>query len=398
MRTLFLEIRRYLRPITLIIVSVFALFWYVLYGDINRSNTSNYSCPYNLSLEYKQRFGNTIDRSELEEIKKDYADIIEELDALYDEYVGGYGVHSKADYDLIFTAITDGKDSKEYGAAVEKWGEENLKKIYDVCHDVYWKDPINILEFKQQGIRGVIEHFELLDSVDIDSLYESKAARDRLKEYRASGEVSLLQTTFSADSYFEEQFKYWALFIYIICALITVPVLVGNRVTNVQSMQFASKRGRAILKNQLAAAMAITVFVNLAVDAFFCGVAFFAKYNTRHLLDCSLNTGAIKTATWFSMTFGQYVLIILCRTLLMSLALTCLLFIMSYFFNNYVGVMAISIPCVALMHIYSGSIEINLYIIHSPVIYPLTLLIPIATAAAVTIIVMRRIRQTDYLY
>ncbi len=399
MKILFFEIRRYLRPVTLAIVCVFTFFWYVLYGDINSSNTANRSCPYNLSVEYKQRFGNTIDRDELEEIKKDYANIIAQLDALYDEYTGKYGVHSKADYDLIFAAISDGKGCEEYSAAAEKWGEENLTEIYDACEDIHWQDPINILEFKAQDIMNVIEYFEILDSSDIDSFSEnSQAAKERLRQYRASGEVSLLLTNFGGDYYFKEQFKYWSLFIYIICALIVAPVLVGNRVTNIQSMQFASRCGRSILKKQFTAALIVTVFVNLAVDAFFCGVAFFAKYNTRHLLSCLLNTGVIKRATWLDITFWQYVLIILCRTLLMSLSLTCLLFILSYFFNNYVGVVAISIPCVALMYIYSKDIENNFYINHSPVVYPLMLLIPIITTAALTIIVMRRIRRTDYLY
>lgn len=398
MKLLFWEMRRYLRPQILWIVGVLTLFWGLMYGDINHNNRINRQCPYRLSVEYQQRFGNTIDRAELEEIRREYDAMMSELDALYDEAVGGYGVHSKADYDMIFAAFYDGKDSEDYAAAAEKWGEENLEEIYAACETAHQADPINLMEFQQQDIRNILWYFDLLDSGDIDLDDQSDAAVARLREYQAAGEVSLLQVILNADNYFANHFQYWTLLVYLICAVIVVPFSVNNRITNVQAMQFASKQGRAILKKQLAAALLITVLVNLAADAFFCGVAFFGPYNTRHLLGCPLNTGALKVATWLDLTYLQYVGILLCRTLLMSLALTCGLFVLTYFCGNYVGAMAVSTASIVLLYLYSHNMEVRLLTTHSPLAYPPALLIPMGAVIAVTVLLLRRIQKTNYTY
>ena len=104
------EMRRYLRPALLIIIAAFGVLWYSLYGDVKAGQRHDHGWDYKLTVQYKERFGTTLDQSERDAIRQDYADFRQELDSVVEKYLGEYGIHSQRDYEMVCEAGLMGTD------------------------------------------------------------------------------------------------------------------------------------------------------------------------------------------------------------------------------------------------------------------------------------------------
>ena len=108
------EMRRYLRPALLIIIAAFGVLWYSLYGDVKVGQRHDHGWCYKLTVQYKEHFGTTLDRSERDAIRQDYADFRQKLDSVVEKYLGEYGIHSQRDYEMVCEAGLMGTDSEYY--------------------------------------------------------------------------------------------------------------------------------------------------------------------------------------------------------------------------------------------------------------------------------------------
>ena len=405
MKILFFEIRRYLRPITLAIVCVLTVFWILMHNSYYTK--SPYRAWGLLSVEYQKRFGNVIDADEFEIIKQDYADLCAEIDRAFEKYMGEYDVHSLDDFRLLENASFHIEE--DYRTAAERWGSENIEELYQKCLDIYFDGPMEAQSDREQKIGYFIYDFESLDKAaeaaranDPDWGYDKLTdyQKNRILEDCQRHELSII-SVLSSYSYteFRDGFKQYSVLIYIICAFIGVPFLVNNKVTGTQTIQFASKRGKNILKNQLGAALTVSAIFNIIIDAFFYIVYFYNGDEIHYLLNCPINVGAAGNQLWINMTYFQYVLLIFAKVMLLSLALTCAIFIVSYFSKNYIVATAIAVPSFMLVSTLSEHLDYHFNLVFNYAWeYPLMLFAPIAAIVAVTIIVMRRTWRTDYLY
>lgn len=410
MRILLKELRQYLRPVTLVICGALVIMWYFFYGkECNLPSQNNDSRPYLLSIEYQQRFGNAIDRAELEQIKAQQAEERAALDALFDETMGQYGLHSKNDFDLLRQAVDD-SDGEAYAEAVQVWGEDGLAERLehlDVCMNIAWSEPVMGAVFREQSMRRVISICEAADharqaidtSVSESDWFFSGTSDDAKARLRASldkGEVSITNAVYDIDSFFMN-FVPWNALICMICAVIIMPLTVRNKLTRVKGMQFTSKTGKRIVKEQFAAAVIITVCVNLLIDAFFFAVYFFSKGNTRHLLNCRLNDGALSNMLWLDLTYLEFVLLCFFHTLLLSLTLTCLLFMTAWFSKHYIEAIAAAIPWVIVEVLCFERLVSQLSLFHGSAIgFVLLLMGAIVTAAAAIVFLTGKVRREEY--
>lgn len=394
MRIFWGEVRRYLRPLTLAVVGLLMMFWVILYhSGFERPSYRHWGL---LSVEYQQRFGDTIDREELELIKQELNDLHAELDGLIETYMGEYDIHSFEDYWLL-TQLDSYRatDEEKVRAAEERWGAEHLDELANTCWSIYWHGSMEELAWREQEIRSIIENFDLL--YDNKAYIEAVKTNDpewgfHLSDYQKQRILADLQgdemslVTFGHTG-FRNYFEYYMVLIYVLCAVIAVPFLVTNRVTDVQTLQFSAKIGKGILNKQLGAALLLAAAVNLIVDTFFYLAFFYNEDEKHYLLNCPLNVGAGRNQLWLDLTYRQYVFLLFAQALLLSLALTCGLFAASYRCKNYITAAAIAVPSVIAVSLLSQNAPTHMYLDPNAAWeYPVMVVLPIVVVIAATLI------------
>ena len=124
--------------------------------------------------------------------------------------------------------------------------------------------------------------------------------------------------------------------------LLLSPTLVRDRLRRTRPMQWASRRGRAILNTQMGAALLsalVLTIVNLTVYA----VPFLAQGPLRFAA-CGLG-GIWKWGTpWFDWTYGTYLLVLAALLLALSLGCAGLTVFLSQYSGNYIAMLLKAVP------------------------------------------------------
>lgn len=353
MRIFLGELRHYLKPFPLIICSVLVLFWCLLYGHDSAFGDELNRQSYLLSVEYHQRFGDTIDRTELEEIKRDYA------------------------------AATD-----ELAQCSEDWNDQSFVEKY----------------YRHMEIGDVIGYFDILDGekADIENgvgiedweIVSETARSAKIADLR-QGEASLINAVYVADIFLGDRYFNWETLTYLLCAVIFLGALVKTNVSHINHLRFVTKHGRAIVKEELSAALALTVVINAAVNGLF--FLFFACINPSflHLMNCRMRTGTIGYVH-LDVTFFQLILLYFAKQFLLSLLFTCVCFLIGYVSQNYIA--ALAAATVVLMALLVWSYRLNyhgeqLYSYGTPI--PWIECLPFVIVLAALVILFRRVRKME---
>ena len=420
------EMRRYWRPFTLIVVAALLLMWNVLFGSSSfaeRKGTDP-AIAYDLSVEYSERFGETIDPNERAEVEADYEKALAALNDQYEKYMGQYDIHSEDDCHLLYSAADAARnkdyESEDYCKGAERWGADNLEELAETCNQIFWdKIPYEIAHRKQmlESILRWAEHVDeweqfvaSLPTIDRSSLEERTKQWEIANEYSPSsekrltqvmqsngGRLSLLECAYDAGESFQGHFQFWAALIFILCGLIVLPLPVGNRVSGVTAMQYSTRTGRRVIFAQSGGAILNTLLVNAAVDGWFTAIFFLRAKNTLHLWNCPMNLCSYPRILWLDLTFGKFVWLTFGKVLLLSLALTGILFVLSHLSKNYLPALALAVPSVILFIKLSYEMDYMLNIdLYAWFIYPLTLLVSAVVAMAAVMIFVNRTRKADY--
>ena len=253
MRIVRWEIRQYLRPVALLLCGALVLLIYLAYGkDCNSRYKDGYGQSYRLSVEYQQRYGNSIDASEWEDIKARHTEERAALDGMFDSAMGQYGIHSKDDFDLLREAQEqDGEAHAEaHAEALRVWGEDGLAERQthlEECMTLAWSEPLVSAVFHEQGVRSSLRKWEAAQearqsfSVSDSDWYagESDFVKARLKASLNRRETAVCNAAYSLT--FPMDYLPWNVLICLLCAVIILPLPVYNTVTGVNQLQYATK-------------------------------------------------------------------------------------------------------------------------------------------------------------
>ena len=407
------EMRRYLKPVTLALCGLMLfLFGILLNISAEEVGMNLRGASYELQKSLYERFGTTLDAGERTQIVSDADALNREYNALIEQYLGEYDIHSETDYDLLIMAAQDTED-ENYNKAAARWGAENLAPLAETCYTILAdKESLDNVNYQRRAVASVIRYFEAYESLQ--------------EEYRTTGTVKmeldgsnkeadetilaplladLKQDTtslLSIDShwlFFRDCMRdEWGLLVLMLCAFVTAPLLIVNRLWGVQPMQFASREGRRVLYRQLGAAMLCTVLVNLAADCVFYRVLFHGKYDTGFLLNCPINAGAMGERFILDLTYRQFVGLSFANLLAVSLLLTCAVFALSYYCKNYIIAIAASIPMVIVCNEWYGELTKYGYPFHDRAVpFAVMALVPVALIAAAVCVFVRKTRREDFL-
>ena len=162
----------------------------------------------------------------------------------------------------------------------------------------------------------------------------------RVEDVRAEGVFGFLPVAAidSADNFFH-YFAIWCVFS---AVLLLSPTLVRDALRRTKAMQWTSRRGRWVLNAQMGAALlsgALLTLLNCAVYL----VPFLATGALR-FWNCSLVSVWNAEFPWFDWTYGQYLLILLGLTFLLTLAASGFTVVLSQFSASYLAKLLKAIP------------------------------------------------------
>ena len=407
------EMRRYLKPVTLALCGLMLfLFGILLNISAEKVGMNLRGASYELQKSLYERFGTTLDAGERAQIVSDADALDRKYNALIEEYLGEYDIHSEADYDLLTMTAQDTEDER-YDQAAARWGAENLAPLAETCYTILAdKEPLDDVNYQRRAVASVIRYFEAYESLQ-EEYRTTGTVKVTLDGSGAEADETVLaplladlkeDTTslLSIDShwlFFRDCMRdEWGLLVLMLCAFVTAPLLIGNRLWGVQPMQFASREGRRVLYRQLGAAMLCAVLVNLAADCLFYRVLFHGKYDTGFLLDCPINAGAMGERFVFDLTYWQFVGLSFVNLLAVSLLLTCAVFAVSYYGKNYIIAIAASIPMVIVCNGWYKELTKYGYPFHDRAMpFAVIAFVPVALIAAAVCVFVWKTRHEDNL-
>lgn len=160
------EMRRYLRPVTLALCGLMLFFFGVMLNiSAEKVGMNLRGASYELQKSLYARFGTTLDAGERAQIVSDADALDREYNALIEEYLGEYDVHSEADYDLLIMAAQDTED-EHYDEAAARWGAENLAPLAETCYTILAdKEPLDDVNYQRRAMALVIRYFEAYESL-----------------------------------------------------------------------------------------------------------------------------------------------------------------------------------------------------------------------------------------
>lgn len=409
------ECKRIMRPIILIFLIVVSVLWYFVYmRDCHSSLRNNDGMPYAVAKEYVQRFGTTIDADEIEEIKKEHQAALSELNGIFKQYMGEYGINTKEEYydynDKYYDTFVD-KSSEDYRNALSKWGEEEYNRraeIYDKLQSIYWEQnsPVLSASFKEQAIRDYIEKYDFLlrerkaykaDPYDEEWFFDSATAQQRrvLENRFSKDEISVYSgDTMNFDTYSSS----WSLLIFICCAIAVIPMLVRNKMNNVASLQYASKQGKHILWKQFAAALSAGLLISVIL--IFVFQLFYLK-EYMDFINCSINLGVGDVLFWTDFTLWEYMVFLWVKTILLVICEITALFWVSYYGKNYVTALALSVPVIVVFNLLCDKLNDFLWAFspsgYPPFLYPFVIGVTMVITVILLVILMHKAKKADYL-
>lgn len=407
------EMKRILRPSVLIIIACLTIIWYFAFmTGCNIYLKNDLGQPYAVAKEYARRFGPSIDGTEIDEVRADYEKAALARDAVYDKYLGQYGIHSQEEYEDYRENNYDifmNEKSDLHKQALAQWGEEEYekrKKTYEEIFEIASSDDVFNSVFYPQAIYSIIEEWEMkekekeafkMDSEDWYFSDASESAKEWLEGFlNEENEVSLL-TLFRPEYNFQYTYSNWNLLILICCALVTLPYLVRNNINNVTAMLYSSKKGRKMIASQFLAVIASNAVIIAVLTCVF--QMFYFKEDTSFLFHARINSAVHSAALWLDLTYLQYMILSWAETFILSLCAVVLMFWISYYSKNYVTAMAAAVPVVMVFRSVLEQLNKTLRIFdgYPHYLFWLCFSVPIMISVVVSMVMKHRTGRSDYL-
>ena len=167
----------------------------------------------------------------------------------------------------------------------------------------------------------------------------------RVEDVRAKGVFGFLPVAAidSADNFFH-YFAIWCVFS---AVLLLSPTLVRDALRRTKAMQWTSRRGRGVLNAQMGAALLSGVLLTLLNCAVYLGP--FLATGALRFWNCSLISVWNAEFPWFDWSYGQYLLILLGLTFLLTLAASGFTVVLSQFSASYVAMLLKAIPLIFVL-------------------------------------------------
>lgn len=360
MRLLKEELKKIWRPLMALAVLVVGLLFYLLFANTYIRyfiNGEAFRAEFDISREWVEKYGPTIEPEELEQIKlqreeeaAEFAEQVVKIDGAaergitsYEDYLDWENKYYTGTIRLEGVGLETGEQFTVEGGNVMFADMEQERFLWTVKELTnYYRLPVLDRFFQRYED---VEDGMLLKTVE-NELDPEPASREimlaRAAEVQETENLRrgyLPQTV--TNSVFD-LFNVMTIWCVLSVILLLSPTLVRERVCRMRGTQWAGKTGRGVLKRQMLAALLsalLLTLLNLTV--------YFALILSRGILpfwDFPLFSVSAFELPWFNWTFGQYLAALALLILLVSLAAALGTVFLSHISKSNIGILLKSLP------------------------------------------------------
>jgi len=331
MRLLLQEIKKIWNPVIVMIIMAFGLIYYVLFSSFYIQyyiNGSENQAAFDLASEWSQKYENTLEYDEYEEIvrqleseKLQFADQLKDIPLAVENNITTYE-EFRAFENEYFDRRSDGK--------VEPDTERTKWTIID-----------NSNLFRIQSIEQTIRDYKLKSERNLSDFFNGEhtdAEEERLIELNQSAikfgyiPSGILDSTTGLTI----SFMIWVMISVII---LLSPTIVRDRLNRIQNLQFSSFTGRKILFAQIKASLASAAILTV-LNCLIYGVLLISK-GALVLKDFYLYSH--EYVPWFDWTYGTYLLVLAGMALIIGMMTGGFTVFLSRYSRNYIGMLIKSV-------------------------------------------------------
>jgi len=398
--------------ILVIITALCALYFFaVMNSEIKNYPKDDLFLNIDFAHRLTETYGVTLSQNDFEDFLKNEEIIIFELNTFIasNSFFTGLGIFNyddymdfRMDYESRFDMLDDEERNLVYSLFLE-WGGivrtitgENL--ISDkVAPEAYAKLVSfgNIVGMYQTNIIG---HDEWLSTIDSFIEYTPLNEREiqRLIEIRDSGELISIMD-FHTISHTWRYARSLAVLIILVTLIMVSPLVTTDRANRVNWLQYSSKQGRGILKKQFFAVLLSAVGMTTILVLIFAGL-FSVTTEVHAFWNNGINSFLSGTFHWLSITFGQYVLLMIVTMYLLSVGTAAFAFVLSQCSNNMIRLIFKVIPFFIAVFIVSNWILNDFLVIFiggNVFLQMLSLLVTLIVGVVTAILVVCREKRVE---
>ena len=340
------ELKKIWRPGLLLAIALIGMVFYQVRTGfyLEHFSTSNDrgGTQVQLASGWLERYGTTMEPEERAELDGQ----LEELEAEFARQVAQIPGAAQA-------GITD---YESYGAWREAYhdrarAEERTEEESDLYWSIYYDTNLNVVESLLQFMQeydNLAGGGSALDwGGDVGSYSPAhEASIRRIEGIEAEGVCGFLSSTMINNT--DEFFHYFAIWCAFSGVLLLSPTLVRDALRRTRAMQWTSRRGRGVLNAQMGAALLSGALLTLLNCAIYLGP--FLATGALRFWNCSLvSVWNSFSFPWFDWTYGQYLLILLGVTFLLTLAASGFTVVLSQFSASYVAMLLKAIPLIFVL-------------------------------------------------
>lgn len=334
------ELKKIWRPGLLLAIALIGLVFYDARPGFYLEHFWNAS-NLRLSAGWLEAYGTTMEPEERAQLDGQ----LEELEAEFAEQVAQISGAAEAGI-TDYESYLDWEENYHNSTRAETRTEEDS----DLSWAIYYTTNLNIVE----SLIQFMENYDTLAAGEAPEFWGGEVGEyspahqpsiQRVEDVRAEGVFGFLPSAAinSADNFFH-YFAIWCVFS---AVLLLSPTLVRDALRRTRAMQWTSRRGRGVLNAQMGAALLSGVLLTLLNCAVYLGP--FLTTGALRFWDCSLVSVWNAEFPWFDWTYGQYLLVLLGLTFLLTLAASGFTVVLSQFSASYVAMLLKAIPLIFVL-------------------------------------------------
>lgn len=339
------ELRKIWRPGLLLALALLGLLYYYLFPSFYIRyfcNGPTAQAEFDLAAGWLAPYGTTMEQEERQELDAQLAQertsFAQQLQA-----IPGAADRGLTDYET-FRAF----QSAHYERADAQDGQADMEE-----EAFLWQIMNNTNYFRIQDLESYLDNYDWNQRTpwdQMESYVNGTPARQARILTLETGPRGYLPACVALST--TEYAKDLGIWIVLAVVLLLSPTLVRDRLHRTRPLQWSSRRGRGILRVQLAAGLASALAVAL-FSVILYAIPFVAK-DPLQFWGCPLFSWARGDLTWFSGTYGQYLLVLLAMLFLLALAAGGFTLFLSQYSGHYVAMLLKAIPLFLAAGVFAG--------------------------------------------
>lgn len=282
-----------------------------------------------VTLNMVDKYGKYLDESEFEDFKLEYEKKVEEID----NYLGSLEKCKEYDIDT-YKKYREDRNLDDINKEIELWEYKN--------HIFYGVE--NDLLSQVQDMEPIIYNYE--NRFSKERVFSDWPYKERVEEIESSGEINSIIDPIVLQDYNGIVVGLGWMIIFTVIVMIS-SIFIKDKMRNVESLIFTSKKGRKIYMTKIIAAIISTIFV-VTIEIGIVYINYFSKYYDERLYNNNINSFN-NGYYFFDITVTEY---IICITILLYLLSIIACLGSMYISNkgkNYISVIVMQIPFIAVL-------------------------------------------------